>query len=555
VREARAASALDHPNIGTVYEIGEFAGEPFIAMALYQGETLRARIHRGKLAESEVVSIAKQLCSALEAAHAAGIVHRDLKPANVILLSDGTLKLLDFGLAKLTSVDESSLTREGAILGTLAYMAPEQLKSGEIDARADLWALGAVLYEMLSGAPPFGTGPAATIVGRILSEDPKALPGNLGAIAMALLRKDRDERLRSATRVMELLTSGSAPPLSVPKRQRRVLLVSLASISAFVVLVVFIANLQQQQQGSEKPPKSAREVAAELLARYESEGDRAVLFQAADAYRHAGDTKEALKLYRTYAAATPQPPGYKEAMARIAELEPNSSPEPAPSPSDITQKWDQLLSRATREREIGKYDDAARDFTAAYELKANTETLIDLAQTYELAHNDRLALLYWEEFQRATSSNVTGGPLSVGGEDVDRHIDELKQKLGIPIPPRQKKSATKVIDDAQRKKAFQHYLAATQKFDAKDFDGAATEFDAAYQAVGDAAILYNAGQSFRNAKQYGHALLAYEGYLRQSPKAKNRAEVQKRIREMRDEVDAISRKNLQEGPALLTPKF
>src|SRR4051812_995452 len=214
LREARAASSLDHPNIGTVYEIGEADGAPFIVMALYEGETLRKRLER-PLSSDEVVAIAVQLCRALGNAHQAGIIHRDLKPANIMLLADGTVKLLDFGLAKLTSIDESSLTKEGAILGTLASMAPEQLKSGAIDARADLWALGAVLYEMLSGAPPFGIGPAATVVGRILAENPAPLPStvpsSLAALCRRLLAKDPSRRLESAAVVENLLSRRAAP--------------------------------------------------------------------------------------------------------------------------------------------------------------------------------------------------------------------------------------------------------------------------------------------------------------------------------------------------------
>ena len=142
LREARAASALDHPNIATVYEVGEWEGRHFIAMAYYPGETLRDRLERGPLRISEVMAIALQVASAVNAAHAAGIVHRDLKPANIMLTADGPVKLLDFGLAKVLSAEAdtvSRLTEAGTTPGTVAYMAPEQIRGLEVDTRADVW--------------------------------------------------------------------------------------------------------------------------------------------------------------------------------------------------------------------------------------------------------------------------------------------------------------------------------------------------------------------------------------------------------------------------------
>jgi serine/threonine protein kinase len=160
-REARAAASLDHPNIAKVQEIGEHQGRPFLAMPLYEGVTLKKRLDRAEeiapMPLAEIISIAAQLASALETAHSAGIVHRDLKPANLMLTRGGRLKLLDFGLAVWEGA--SRLTDTGGAVGTLAFMAPEQLRGEEVDARADLWSFGAVLYEMLAGRPPFVKGP------------------------------------------------------------------------------------------------------------------------------------------------------------------------------------------------------------------------------------------------------------------------------------------------------------------------------------------------------------------------------------------------------------
>src|SRR2546423_4591506 len=154
VREAHSAAALDHPNICTIYEVGTSDdGWLFMAMALYEGETLRARLAReGAMPVSDALDIARRIAEGLQAAHAVGIVHRDLKPANIMLLPDATVRVLDFGLAK---AREDSLTTIGAPVGTVAYMAPEQIKGDTADARVDLWALGVVMYDMLTGRRPF----------------------------------------------------------------------------------------------------------------------------------------------------------------------------------------------------------------------------------------------------------------------------------------------------------------------------------------------------------------------------------------------------------------
>lgn len=209
-QEARAAAALDHPNLCPVYEIGETSdGDLFYAMPLYEGETLKARLAReGRLPLDEALRIAVQLAQGLGAAHCAEIVHRDLKPANVMLLPDGTAKILDFGLARASDV---SLTLSWARLGTIAYMAPEQVRGDEVDRRADLWALGVVLHEMVIGRRPFGGGHEIGVAHAILHEQPPTpsafrdeIPPELDHVIGACLRKDPAERPRSAE---ELATS------------------------------------------------------------------------------------------------------------------------------------------------------------------------------------------------------------------------------------------------------------------------------------------------------------------------------------------------------------
>ena len=160
IQEARAASALNHPNIITIYDIGNESGIDFIVMEYVEGKTLDQRIPRKGMKSSEVLKLGVQMADALAKAHSAGIVHRDLKPSNVMVTDDGLVKVLDFGLAKLTEVSESgeeatltlqSQTEEGTIIGTLSYMSPEQAEGRKVDARSDIFSFGAVLYEMVTG--------------------------------------------------------------------------------------------------------------------------------------------------------------------------------------------------------------------------------------------------------------------------------------------------------------------------------------------------------------------------------------------------------------------
>jgi serine/threonine protein kinase len=222
LQEAWTAGALDHPNLCTIYEVGESEdGRLFLAMPLYPGETLKARLERdGALPVAEALAIARQIAQGLACAHAAGIVHRDLKPGNVMLLPDGTVKILDFGVAKVRDLE---LTRSGGRLGTVSYMAPEQVRGETVDARADLWALGVVLYEMLTGRRPFLGEHETAIAHAIVNAEPDPpsalrpeLPPAVEELVLTALRRDPASRHAGAPQLLEELLAiphadGTAP--------------------------------------------------------------------------------------------------------------------------------------------------------------------------------------------------------------------------------------------------------------------------------------------------------------------------------------------------------
>ena len=210
-REARLASALDHVNIGTIYELGETGqGIPFIAMAYYEGESLKAVIDRGPLNIDTACGYIIQIAKGLSVAHTKGIVHRDIKPSNLIINREGTLKIVDFGLAKADG--KSQITKSGTLLGTVAYMSPEQILNNEVDARTDLWSLGVVFYEMISGKRPFEGAFETASAYNVLHTEPVELatlnprtPESVAHCVRELLQKDKEKRPATAEDVLSLL--------------------------------------------------------------------------------------------------------------------------------------------------------------------------------------------------------------------------------------------------------------------------------------------------------------------------------------------------------------
>lgn len=270
-REARAASALNHPHICTIHAIDEHEGVFFIVMELLEGQTLKYYIGKKPFNTAWLLDVGTQIADALDAAHAKGIVHRDIKPANLFVTSYGQVKVLDFGLAKLlrplaskvsvgaTGADTATLSTEaGLLVGTVGYMAPEQLEGEPVDPRTDLYALGLVMYEMATGRNPFLGQSATSTIANILKEEAPPLgrqnpvaPHELGRILQKCLRKRMDERYVSARdlaldlgslrrslepsgRTSPVIAAGPAPPLSIPRWAVRALLM-LIQVSYLVM--------------------------------------------------------------------------------------------------------------------------------------------------------------------------------------------------------------------------------------------------------------------------------------------------------------------------------
>ncbi len=245
-REAQAAAQLNHPNIIVIYEIFEEQGQTYISMEYVEGHSLREEISRGPLRIDRVMEIAGQLADGLDAAHQAGIVHRDIKPENILIDSNDRVRILDFGLAKLKTADR--LTREHSTLGTVHYLSPEQARGEDVDQRADLWSLGVVLYEMLTGEIPFKGEYEQAVLYSILNENPRPvqdvrrdIPANMASVVMTLLDKDKTRRIQQASQVLSDLKKPAGVPAGRGPSYRKWLLI--AGSAAMALLLLFAGGM------------------------------------------------------------------------------------------------------------------------------------------------------------------------------------------------------------------------------------------------------------------------------------------------------------------------
>jgi serine/threonine-protein kinase len=288
-REAVAAGRIEHPNVAPATDFGKLDdGSFYLALEYVDGKSLRELVKEGPLAWERAVGIAKQIVSALVAAHGSGVVHRDLKPDNVMLVSqpDGSerVKVLDFGIARVTlssdaQRDATHLTKVGAVMGTVAYMSPEQALGEDVDERTDLYALGIIVHEMISGRVPFDADSAAQILAKQITQAPPPLPpgvpAGLGVLVDELLKKTRVERPPSARVVLERLEAltSSAAGAAVPatpstfdhaKRQR--VLVGGVALAAAAVGIVGAAFLSSGNEPAAKPGESSADAGISPLA-------------------------------------------------------------------------------------------------------------------------------------------------------------------------------------------------------------------------------------------------------------------------------------------------
>src|SRR5581483_2941098 len=263
-QEAQATAALNHPNIVSIFHVGQYDGSPYIVTELLQGETLRDRLRKGPMRLREVLDYGVEVARGLVAAHDAGVVHRDLKPDNIFVTKDGRIKILDFGLAKLnpalaasangTAVTFQSQTNPGQVLGTVGYMAPEQVRGQVADARSDIFAVGVILYEMLTGKPAFRKSTSAETMTAILNEDPPVIsqiapsvPPGLQRIVNRCLAKSPEQRFQHASDLgfaLESLSDSNASTVTtvnqeVPGKRWIWLAAAIVAIAIVVALVLW----------------------------------------------------------------------------------------------------------------------------------------------------------------------------------------------------------------------------------------------------------------------------------------------------------------------------
>ncbi len=430
-REAQAASALDHANICTIYDIEETDdGRLFIAMALYEGETLRERIDRGPLAINEAIDIAGQIAAGLDRAHERGIVHRDLKPSNIVVTDRREVRILDFGVAKLAA--EAGITRTGTSIGTVAYMAPELLEGGEVDARTDLWALGVVLYEMLTGRRPFSRQGEQATAFAILNEEPESIETrredvapDLAALVGELLAKDPDFRPPSAAavakRLRALTREGEVDRLAIgmSEAQAAWTLLRRPSVAVPVLLVLALVAAALILPARQR---AARDAARALLPQIETlarEGNyREAHLLAARAQERLGPDTTLDRLLRQVSdeiTITSDPPGARVFLTPFA---PEATGPPAAAfPAGVTPIEALRVPRADYLVRIAKEEYRPADRIASTAYRRNE---IDVRESNVTLH---VTLQREDEDVPADMVFVPGGPYRLVSHDAPLDAD------------------------------------------------------------------------------------------------------------------------------------
>jgi tetratricopeptide (TPR) repeat protein len=399
LREARAAAALDHPNICSVFEVGTHDNRPFIVMQYVEGDTLASLLRHGALSSSRALDIGSQIASALHAAHSVGIVHRDIKPQNVMLTPGGQVKLLDFGLAKVnpqsspadqTHSGVDPLTLDGhRLAGTPAYMAPEQITGGDVDGRTDLFALGAVLYECLTGRPAFGGAkPVAQIFGQILRDEPRG-PSSLvagltpdhDALCRRLMAKTPGDRFDTASDALDAINQVSQSSNQPRLRRLRALMSDKRYGAAVaVVLLALLAGTAWYSRSDDS--LSAFEAPAPAQQWYE---------QGANAVREGSYTKAKRALQQALAIHNRFPLAHARLAEALSELDESGAAKtellavhelvPDPNRLERSQRLRLAGINATVIRDFGKAVDAYSELAAISTGQADVR--VDLGRALE----------------------------------------------------------------------------------------------------------------------------------------------------------------------------